>query len=237
MGGTMFIKSLKISKPNGTIIREINFHQGLNLIVDETSTVNDQLTGNNVGKTTVLKLVDFCLGAKPAIIYSDTENKKAVYGLVKEYLISNEILITLVLVKDLSNSNLGEIVIERNFLSRKKAIRMINGKQIFEKDFEDELLKLIIPEQKVEKPSFRQIISHNIRYKDENINNTLKTLDRYTTDVEYESLYLFLLGCTFDDGAKKQAILTKIKQEESYQDRLEKKQTKNAYEIALSIIG
>lgn len=231
----MFIKSLKISKPN-EIIREINFHRGLNLIVDETPTNDDQLTGNNVGKTTVLKLVDFCLGGKPSIIYSDTENKKAVYDLVKDYLIDNEILITLVLVKQSSEVNSNEIVIERNFLSRKKAVRRINGNEVLEKDFEDELLKLIIPQQKAEKPTFRQIISHNIRYKDENINNTLKTLDRYTSDVEYESLYLFLLGCTFEDGARKQAILAKIKQEEVYRDRLEKKQTKTAYEIALSML-
>lgn len=235
MGGIMFIKSLKISKPY-EILREIHFHSGLNLIVDETPTTDDQLTGNNVGKTTVLKLVDFCLGGKPSIIYTDTENKKAVYDLVKNYLIDNEILITLVLVKRLTEVSSNEIVIERNFLSRKKAIRRINGKEVLEKDFEDELLRLLIPQQKAEKPTFRQIISHNIRYKDDNINNTLKTLDRYTSDVEYESLYLFLLGCIFDDGAKRQAVLAKIKQEEIYRDRLEKKQTKIAYEIALSMV-
>ena len=235
MGGIVFIKSLKISKPN-EILREINFHCGLNLIVDETPTTDDQLTGNNVGKTTVLKLVDFCLGGKPSIIYTDTENKKAVYDLVKNYLVDNEILITLVLAENFSEVKSKEIILERNFLSRRKAIRRINGNEVLEKDFEDELLKLMIPQQKAERPTFRQIISHNIRYKDENINNTLKTLDRYTSDVEYESLYLFLLGCIFEDGAKKQAILAKIKQEEIYRDRLEKKQTKTAYEIAISMV-
>ena len=231
----MFIKSLKISK-NDQVIREMDFHYGLNLIVDETPDTFDQTTGNNVGKTTVLKLIDFCLGAKPSIIYTDTENKKAVYDLVKSYLIENEILIRLVLAENLTEESSSEIIIERNFLSRKKAIRKINGEEVLDKDFEDELQKLIFPNQKADKPTFRQIISHNIRYNDENINNTLKTLNRYTSDVEYESLYLFLLGCTFEDGAKKQAILTKIKQEEAYRDRLEKKQTKIAYEMALSMI-
>lgn len=231
----MFLKSLKITSKN-KVLREMNFNYGLNLIIDETPITNEQTTGNNVGKTTVLKLVDFCLGGKPSIIYTDTENKKEVYGLVKNYLIDHEVLITLVLVESLFDENSNKITIERNFLSRKKAIRRINGKNILEKDFQNELLKLIIPQQKSEKPTFRQIISHNIRYKDESINNTLKILDRYTTDVEYEALYLFLLGCTFDDGAKKQSILGKIKQEESYRDRLEKKQTKTAYEIALSMV-
>ncbi|WP_238327885.1 ABC-three component system middle component 6 [Paenibacillus gorillae] len=58
------------------IIRELNFHSGMNLIIDETPTSDGKQTGNNVGKTTVLKLIDFCLGASPAIIYTDTENKK-----------------------------------------------------------------------------------------------------------------------------------------------------------------
>ncbi|GEN49431.1 DUF2326 domain-containing protein [Alkalibacterium pelagium] len=231
----MFIKKLIITKSD-KIIREMDFHYGLNLIVDETPDTFEQTTGNNVGKTTVLKLIDFCLGAKPSIIYTDTENKKAVYDLVKDYLINNEISITLILSESLEEENAREIIVERNFLSRKKAVRKINGKEVLDKDFEGELQRLIFPNHKADKPTFRQIISHNIRYNDENINNTLKTLNRYTSDVEYESLYLFLLGCTFEDGAKKQSVLTKIKQEETYRDRLEKKQTKTAYEMALSMI-
>jgi uncharacterized protein YydD (DUF2326 family) len=231
----MFIKSLKISNKLGAI-RNIEFNKGLNLIIDETPTTDEQMTGNNVGKTTVLKLIDFCLGGNPSIIYTDTENKKESYDLVKDYLVNEEILITLVLIENLNDNNSHSVEIERNFLSRKRNIRQINGEPILEKDFENELLRLLIPNQKAEKPTFRQIISHNIRYKDESINKTLKTLDRYTSDVEYETLYLFLLGCSFDDGARKQMLLSKIKQEETYRERLEKKQTKTAYEIALAMI-
>ncbi|WP_027628553.1 DUF2326 domain-containing protein [Ruminiclostridium cellobioparum] len=231
----MFIKKLIITSSR-EVIRDIEFKPGLNLIIDNTPTTDVKLTGNNVGKTTVLKLVDFCLGAAPSIIYTDTENKKEVYDLVKNYLVNEEIEITLILKEDLNDPNSKEIVIQRNFLSRKNTVRNINGNAVLDKDFEDELLKLLIPNQKSEKPTFRQIISHNIRYKDDSINNTLKTLDRYTSDVEYETLHLFLLGCTFDDGAKKQALLTKMKQEDNFKERLEKKQTKTAYEIALSMI-
>ncbi|RXM74304.1 DUF2326 domain-containing protein [Clostridium tetani] len=231
----MFIKSLKIESPR-KIIREIKFRPGINFIVDETPNSQEQLTGNNAGKTTVLKLVDFCLGADKKIIYTDLENPKEKYDLVEEFLIEQEILITLILVKDFYSKDESSVIIERNFLSGKKAIRRINGEQEKVKDFEKRLLELIIPEHKSEKPTFRQIISHNIRYKDENINNTLKTLNKYTSDLEYETLYLFMLGCKFDEGAKKQIITEKISQEIAYKNRLEKKQTKNAYEIALSIL-
>lgn len=231
----MFLKSLIIKKGNENI-RNIKFHKGLNLIIDETSSDDIKATGNNIGKTTVLKLIDFCLGAKQSIIYSDTETKKEEYKLVKEFLQDNNVVIILTLVENLDDENSKKIVIERNFLSGKKAIRLINGEYIKDKDFEKTLLSYIFPNHNAEKPTFRQIISHNIRYKDENISNTLKTLNSFSSDAEYETLYLFLLGCNFDQGAKKQEILAKIKQEKIYKDRLEKKQTKNAYEVALSIL-
>ncbi|MFL0152729.1 DUF2326 domain-containing protein, partial [Tenacibaculum maritimum] len=166
----MFLKSLTISK-EALIIREIEFRKGINLIIDESQ---GQITGNSVGKTTVLKLIDFCLGADKKNIWIEPENPKEVYQLVKDYLIEKKILITLVLSKDLDDEDSDEIVIQRNFLSSKsKIIRKINGVQLIEDEFEPELSKLIFPEHTSSKPTFRQIISHNIRYKDLNISNTL----------------------------------------------------------------
>ena len=230
----MFIKSLTIT--SGTaVIREIEFRKGLNLIVDESE---NQITGNSVGKTTVLKLVDFCLGSDKKNIYVDPETKRSEYKLVKDFLIENKVLITLCLTSDLDNDKANEIIIERNFLSSvKEGIRRINGQQVLAENFEIELGKTLFPDHLEDKPSFRQIISHNIRYKDENINNTLKTLDKFTTDAEYETLYLFLFGCEFTKGNIKQEILIKIKQEDTYKSRLEKNQTKTAYETALSLIN
>ncbi len=231
----MFLKTLQITSGQ-KVIREIVFRKGINLIIDETLNVDAQSTGNNIGKTTVLKLIDFCFGAKPQIIYTDTENKRESYTLVKGFLINNEVLITLELTDDLDEGNANEIVIERNFLSKNKIIRRINGQDYTEDEFEIELLKLIFPEHLADKPSLRQIISHNIRYKDQHLNNTLKTLSRYSSDTEYETLYLFLLGCEFDKGNEKQEITTKLKQEITFKNRLEKQQSKNDYEIALSLI-
>jgi uncharacterized protein YydD (DUF2326 family) len=229
----MFLKTLTISSES-KVIREIEFHSGLNLIVDESDA---QITGNSVGKTTVLKLIDFCLGANPKNIYVDPETKRQEYKLVKDFLINQKVLITLVLTQDLDNPKAEEIVIERNFLSRKAIIRKINGEAFTEEEFEIQLGKLIFPNHLSEKPTFRQIISHNIRHKDQSINNTLKTLDGFTTDAEYETLYLFLFGCDFTKGNSKQEILAKLKQEDTYKGRLEKNQTKTAYETTLALIN
>jgi uncharacterized protein YydD (DUF2326 family) len=228
----MFLKTLTISA-GSEIIREIRFRKGINLIVDESE---GKVTGNSVGKTTVLKLIDFCLGGDAKKIYEDPESKK-VYTLVRDFLVEKEVLITLCLTESLDNGQAPEVFIERNFLLRNKAIRRINDDNFTtEDDFKFQLLHLFFPEQTAPKPSFRQIISHNIRYEDLNINNTLKTLDSYTSDAEYETLYLFLFGCNFTQGFKKQEILLKIQQEDTFKRRLEKQQTKSAYEAALSLI-
>ena len=156
----MFLKSLAIIK-GASILREIVFRKGINLIVDESEA---EITGNSVGKTTVLKLVDFCLGADKKHIWEDPENKKEVYKLVKNFLIDKEVLIILTLTENLDNENADEIIIERNFLSSaSKVIRKINGVHYIDDEFEQQLSSLFFPDHIAEKPTFRQIISHNIR--------------------------------------------------------------------------
>jgi len=229
----MFLKSLTIFK-GASVIRDIEFRKGINLIVDKSE---GKITGNSVGKTTVLKLIDFCFGAKAKNIWEDPENKKEIYALVKNHLIDNEILISLCLTENLDNENALEIIIERNFLSTKsKVIRKVNGKQLLDDEFVPCLTELLFPEHVSDKPTLRQIISHNIRYKDLSISNTLKTLDGYTSDAVYETLHLFLLGCEFMQGNSKQELLEQIRQEDTFRKRLEKVQTKSAYETTLSLI-
>ena len=229
----MFLKSLIISTTT-KVIREISFHKGINLIVDESE---EQITRNNVGKTTVLRLIDFCLGGDAKDIYIDPENKKTEYLLVKDYLIKNKIIITLTLGHSVEGDN-EDVVIKRNFLSkpRKEIIREINGEFVTKEDFEDKLSELLLPDLQKDKPTFRQVISHNIRYSDLRISNTLKTLDSYTSDAEYETLYLHLFGCNFTSGNDRQQILEKIKAENTYKKRLEKNQSRNEYEVLLEWI-
>lgn len=232
----MFLKLLRIETED-EVLRELHFHKGINLIVDDTPTSTNELkTGNNVGKTTVLKLIDFCFGAKAKNIYTDPENERQDYELVKNFLIDYKVVITLVLKEDLDDDDSDEIVIRRNFLSRNKVLRQVNDKNCTEDEFEEQIRMLLFPDVTEGKPTLRQLLSHNIRYSDESIGHTLKVLNRYTKDVEYETLYLYLFGCKFEGGQKKQELLTKIGQEISFKERLEKKQTKNAYEAALALV-
>ncbi|MDH2234307.1 DUF2326 domain-containing protein [Delftia tsuruhatensis] len=231
----MFLKSLRIENQDG-LIRHIPFHAGLNLIVDETPSDSQHNTGNNVGKTTVLKLIDICLGADPRRVYTDLENAKSEYTEVKQFLIETQVLVTLTLCESFDVPSERDLIIERNFLPRKNLVRRINGRNYTQEGFEEFLTNHLFPDHYGRKPTFAQIISHNIRYKEPSVSNTLKTLHQMTKDDEYEALYLFLLGCSFTDGERKQQLLAKLRSETTFKRQLESKQTKSAYRLSLALL-
>ena len=227
----MFIKQLKIDSVDGSI-RDILFQKGANLILDYTEQENKTKSGNNVGKTTVLKLIDFCLGGKAKSIYTDPEFKTSNKE-VETFLINKEVIVTLILVDDLLNTQ-ERITIKRNFLLRNKKIQQIDDKNINDdKKFQAKLKKLIFKSTK-EKPTFRQIIAKNIRDDENRIKNTLKVLHVTTTQEEYEALYLFWLGIDLDTNERKQKLLSLKKIEENLQKKLKKES--NLPQIKQSLI-
>lgn len=228
----MFIKYLRIENIDG-LVRKIEFHQGLNLIVDETPSGNEE-TGNNVGKTTVLRLVDFCLGMDGKFIYTSTEGAKVENKDVKKFLIDTEAQIVLCLTDSFLPTS-REVVIRRNFLAGKRSVLEINGQRTKKEEFESKLQDAIWGTT-TPKPTFRQIISHNFRLDDQRLSQTLRTLNRYTTDVEYETLHLYMFGCNFDDGERRQELDKKLKTDYTYKRRLEKRASKNALRSTLAIV-
>ena len=203
----MFLKSLTIS--NGeVIIRKINFRKGVNLIVDDT--ISNDETGNSVGKTTVLRLINFCLGGNGKNIYKDPEFKNKENSKIEKFLKENNILITLILVSDLEKDKTRNIVIERNFLNLSQKILKINNETINTKNF-DKKLKQLLLNFHLDKPTFKQIVSKNIRDENNRLSNTVKVLHQFTADAEYEALYLFWLGISTNSAKEKQALMLEHK--------------------------
>ncbi|MET3941987.1 hypothetical protein ABIC22_004799 [Paenibacillus sp. PvP094] len=128
-------------------------------------------------------------------------------------------LITLVLKEDLLVESSNEIVIKRNFLQRNKKIMSINGQNLTKdkgKDFEKKLL-----------------ISHYIRYQDNKVSKTLRVLSTWSTNIEYETLHLFMFGFPVSDRSQ---LNTKLKGEQEYRKRLEKHRSKTELELQLDIV-
>jgi uncharacterized protein YydD (DUF2326 family) len=218
----MFLKSLKILNRD-SLIREITFHKGINLIVDETpEDLTKTSTGNNVGKTTVLRLVDYCFGGDGKNIYQDIEFKKQPNTFVENFLKENNIIIEIKLVADLDDITSEVILIRRNFLQRSKKIQEVNGENITNNNEFDKKLKEFIFKSEVDKPTFRQIISKNIRDEKNKMTNIVKVLSSFASTEVYEALYLFWLGIDTNELDQKQKLSENKKREENFQRRLKK---------------
>ncbi|UOR13599.1 hypothetical protein [Halobacillus amylolyticus] len=184
----MFIKHLTIkeTKRAHKIIREIPFYKGMNFIVDAGK---DQEKGNSVGKTTVLKLIDICLGAKHRkYIYYDDETKQT-NDKLKNYIIDNGVNVELLVVDSFDKKDSNEYILSVDLYPRGK--RYINGKEMNQNDYWQQL-NLIFFSNMANSPSFRQLINMFVRIDQRSDNNKfLKFLDR-TNDATYENIYSYL---------------------------------------------
>ena len=182
----MFIKELIVqkTKPQIEIIRRIKFNlTGLNLIVDDTKDVPEQ-TGNSVGKTTAIKIIDLCLGASNATsLYKDKDTKTEnieVKNLLEEYKVEANLILT---------DGINDFKLTRPLYNRGK--RRINDEILNADEYELELKKIIFNSVE-DKPTIRQLIPRFIRIEDKQLDNIINYLTM-TTNETYELINLFLL--------------------------------------------
>ena len=180
----MFLDKLVVEN-RGEVIRKVDFKKGLNLILDQTSNLKTA-TGNNVGKTTMVRVINYCLGGKIEGIYRDKETSTD-NEIVKNFLQSPNVKLRL-LLKGTNNDNY-EIV--RSFESRP----LINNKEKSDSEFKQEL-GMILFKLKSEKPSLRELIGKFLRIENHQLENVYKYLHPSMTDSKgaYERIYLYFFG-------------------------------------------
>lgn len=188
----MFLDSLTIKNNSNDIIREVRFNaRGLNLIVGIKSKNG---TTNNIGKTTLIRCIDFCLGGKIEQLYKDKEFKTSNKGILN-FLEQQQPTFQICLKKQHSEKEYKIVrkIINDGKLKTEDAIFIDDNKLVESKDFHLKL-KEIFFNSDVEKPSFRQLIPKFIRKDDYQLNNVLKFLHPTTSDITYEKIHLFLFG-------------------------------------------
>jgi len=179
----MRIVELTITTKNLDILRNIKFNlEGMNLIVD-----NSDKSGNNVGKTTVLKLIDICLGAKEKkYIYEENETK-AENSELKNYIENEKITVTLKVRKNDEDTELKVELFERGK-------RFINGEVLKYESYVTKLKELFFGNN-LKKPSFRQLIGKFIRVDQKQDNNRfIKYINASVSTKDYEAIYSFLFN-------------------------------------------
>lgn len=182
----MRLESLHVYKtiPTEETIRYIKFNaSGLNLIVDQTSDV-PQESGNSVGKSTVINIIDICLNAKSVNVLYKSKDGDGENLDIKQLLENGKVYATLSLTDGKTTHHFT-----RSLFSRGK--RLYNNEVKKAEEYEDNL-KLVLFNSGLPKPTFRQLISKFVRTDETQLNNVLKYLIATSNEV-YEAIYFFLL--------------------------------------------
>lgn len=199
----MKIKKLIVrkTKPSEEVIREIQFNEkGLNLIIDDTPESLRE-SGNSVGKSTAIKIIDLCLGARSVreLYYdSDTRSENVV---VKDFLDEFKIQAELILIDE----NKRGCSIKRDLFPRGK--KYIFNEPYSKQDFLDELKKIIF-DLKEPRPTFRQLIPKFVRVENTAEERMIKFLPIMTGSDVYDTIYCFLFQIYCDELLSKKGEIT-----------------------------
>lgn len=179
----MFLKNLKIYS-SGELVRDISFKRGLNLVLDESNPEKNTMSGNSVGKTTLLRVVDYCFGSDGIDIYQDEEFRDNLND-VMHFLTKNNVLAKLEIEKD------AELfVLQRGFGTPEIA-------KINEEDYESpetyrKALEVKLFNIELSKPSLREVMPKFIRKNIESMSKAIRFGGSFTPGNKYEVIYAYL---------------------------------------------
>ncbi len=192
----MYLKELVISTATDEIVRKVVFKKGLNLVVGYA---DDTGSSNNLGKTTLMRCINFCLGGKVTEFYSEEESG-TVDKVVKGFLVEKQVKFVLSFVEDFDETSERDFEISRQVTynpENKNPIKVVNFIQNEKIKSFDEFclqLKMRLFGSDVKKPTFRQVIPKFVRRNDKQISNILKFLHQATSQQDYELVHFFLFG-------------------------------------------
>ncbi|MFR0614652.1 DUF2326 domain-containing protein [Lactobacillus porci] len=200
----MYLKTLQLVKKNGQVIRHVDFHSGVNFVVDEEASD----THNHVGKTTFLKLIDIALGSKDKkLIYTDIQTNTKNIAL-ENFIEGQKVSIELYLCDKLCSSDAKDIRLKVDLF--KKGHRYINDERKKINEYNAELNELLFNNTK-NIPTFRELIPYFVRVSAKRENyDFLQNLHSSTSRVTYRAIYNYLFDISdsqaFDklEKAKKQ---------------------------------
>ena len=202
----LIIESIEV----GIELRNIKFQPGLNLIVDSGK---NQKSGNDIGKTTFLRAIDFCLGSMSNELFLDRDENKENEE-IKKFLVSQQICFSLALGHSLDEPPL--LVLKRWFTGKMlddkpDILQSINDDKLGIRKYTDELNKKIFNIDG--KPNFRDLIPKFIREEKNSTGSLLRFHGKFKSDEEYNSIHLSLFGYTDSNVLEKKSILNKNIQE------------------------
>lgn len=221
----MFLKYLTVKDQNGSIIRHVDFKIGVNIIkgIEACNLSTDKPSStNSIGKTTILRCIDFCLCGEWQQFIFDKEFKASKNNTVFDFFKENLPIFELCIVNNLEHSVSATHILSRSLTHNARAksdksffsvVNSVNGNKLAEGDYQI-YVKEILFNLSSEKPSIRQLIPKFIRTSDHQISNIVNYLP-FTSNADYELLHLFLF-----DFNSIQVIREKIVKENEIKNKL-----------------
>lgn len=205
----MYLRQLTLTKSSGELIRAVTFQKGLNLVLGKA---DKNRSSNSLGKTTLIRCINFCLAGKIEEFFVDNENKKVENKAVKDFFIQNQVNFELILSKEFDNLYIQQdLKISRKiaFDDKTQKIEILNyidDKKYSLEEFKN-ILQLRLFLTNINKPSFRQLITKFVRRNDDEVSNILKYMGSFVSTVEYSTIRFFLFGFKNPEAIEKQQLL------------------------------
>jgi uncharacterized protein YydD (DUF2326 family) len=174
------------------VVREIEFKTGLNLILDKPISKSTR-SGNNVGKTTVLRLIDFCFGSEGDDIWQDPEFSSNINRAVYDYL-HGALPVSVELV--IEGTSKRQHSLSRIFKHGRPDRTSLQIDGIAYRNLTEYrvAVKQLLFKSGGSKPSLRQLSPKFVRSSQAVMSRTLRFLGDYAREADYEAVHLFLFG-------------------------------------------
>ncbi|AQZ76248.1 hypothetical protein Eco28_01238 [Escherichia coli] len=195
---------------NDSLVREVTFKDGLNLIVNKRTSGKD--SGNSVGKSTLSRVLDYLFMSSGHDIYHDAEFGKDMPEIVS--LINNNVL---KFSLDFNTVENKKAVISRIIsIDDKNSKYFLNDVEVDKKQYSEFIAQAVFG-LTTDKPSLRNVSHKFIRNTNDKMQKTLNFLHGNTTPDVYDLLYLFLFGFNGLPLIKKKGDFNKeIKKQKTY---------------------
>ena len=195
---------------NDSLVREVTFKDGLNLIVNKRTSGKD--SGNSVGKSTLSRVLDYLFMSSGHDIYHDAEFGKDIPEIVS--LINNNVL---KFSLDFNTVETKKAVISRIIsIDDKNSKYFLNDVEVDKKQYSEFIAQAVFG-LTTDKPSLRNVSHKFIRNTNDKMQKTLNFLHGNTTPDVYDLLYLFLFGFNGLPLIKKKGDFNKeIKKQKTY---------------------
>lgn len=181
----MKINKLKIAV-DGRVIREIDFKDGLNLVLNKRGVGR---SGNSVGKSTLARVVDYIFMGSISPIYIDEEFKKPNKKI--ESLFENSRVEAS--LEFIGFDGLLHVFTRNLCVASAKREFFVDGQSVNEGVYEEAVQRLCF-DVKTRRPSVRFVAPKFLRNDSHKMLNTTKFLDQHVGTKDYSELFLYLFG-------------------------------------------